>query len=170
MIIYFDSSALIKSLINEPGSEPVKAFITKMTVNHSAGVIFSTASITYAEVMAALAAMRRGKEITQSQFERAVREFKEKWNGFSLSPQTDSLTLKAGSLGLDYKLKGCDAYQIAAALEVKADLLVSSDNDLNTAASKNALPVWNPMTEPIPAIEPNAVGPVSEDNADFDNE
>ncbi len=53
-------------------------------------------------------------------------------------------------LGLNHKIKGCDAFQLACAIESGTDLFVSTDNDLNTAASQNRLAVWNPMTDPIP--------------------
>ena len=59
---------------------------------------------------------------------------------------------KAGEIGLNHKIKGCDAFQLACAIEVKTDIFVSTDNDLNAAASENGLFVWNPMTDPISAV------------------
>jgi hypothetical protein len=53
---------------------------------------------------------------------------------------------------LNHKIKGCDAFQLASALEVETDIFISTDNDLNVAASENGLFVWNPMTEPMPKI------------------
>ena len=50
------------------------------------------------------------------------------------------------------QLRGYDAVQLAAALEVRLQvpllILVSGDGDLNTAATAEGLPVENPNTYP----------------------
>jgi predicted nucleic acid-binding protein len=66
-------------------------------------------------------------------------------------PEVTSLLIdKAGEIGLKHKIKGCDAFQLASALEAETDIFISTDNDLNVAALEHELFVWNPMTEPIP--------------------
>jgi predicted nucleic acid-binding protein len=65
---------------------------------------------------------------------------------------TVSLIDKAGEIGLNHKIKGCDAFQLACAVESESTLFISTDNDLNTAAVQKGLSVWNPMTDPIPTM------------------
>ena len=71
---------------------------------------------------------------------------------FHIPAVTISLIDRSGELGLNHKIKGCDAFQLASAIEVNTDLFISTDNDLNTAASENGLDIWNPMSEPTPKI------------------
>ena len=150
ILIYIDSSALVKMFVDEPGSLEIKRFATEHFSGEAVCVV--TAVITKAEVMAALAAMRRGKHLTQQKFEKAVADFRMQWKSFYIPPVSASLIDEAGELGLNYKLKGCDAFQLASALDVKTDLLISTDNDLNAAASETGLSYWNSMTQPIPSI------------------
>jgi predicted nucleic acid-binding protein len=73
MIIYFDSSALVKSVVDEEGSPQVKRFLSECLVSEE--IDFVTSAITKAEVMAALSAMRRGKHLTEKKFRKAIAGF-----------------------------------------------------------------------------------------------
>lgn len=150
MIVYVDSSALVKLFVDEPGSLEIKQFTIENFLRGD--VIFVTSAVTKAEIMAALAAIRRGRHLTQRKFEKAVADFRGQWKTFHIPAVTISLIDRSGELGLNHKIKGCDAFQLASALEVNADLFVSTDVDLNAAASENGVEVWNPMTEPIPKM------------------
>lgn len=118
-------------------------------------VDFVTAAVTKAEIMAGLSAIRRGRHITQREFNEAVANFREQWQIFSIADVTVALIDRAGEIGLNYKIKGCDAFQLASALESEADLLISTDSDLNAAAKESGLIVWNPMTESQPKQNDN---------------
>ncbi len=148
MRIYFDSSALVKLVVDEEGSPEVRKFVST-ALNDKA---FITSAVTKAEVMAAIAAMRRGRHLTQRGFQKAVEDFRLRWRAFNVPEVTISLIDKAGEIGVGHKIKGCDAFQLASALEAEANLFVSCDDDLNTAASESGLFVWNPMVEIIPEI------------------
>ncbi len=150
MIIYFDSSALVKSVVDEEGSPQVKRFLSECLVSEE--IDFVTSAITKAEVMAALSAMRRGKHLTEKKFRKAIAGFEVRWEIFSVPEVTVSLIDKAGEIGLNHKIKGCDAFQLACAVESESTLFISTDNDLNTAAVQKGLSVWNPMTDPIPTM------------------
>jgi mRNA-degrading endonuclease RelE of RelBE toxin-antitoxin system len=41
---------------------------------------------------------------------------------------------------LNHKIKGCDAFQLASALEIETDIFISTDNDLNTAKLNKGYP------------------------------
>lgn len=147
-IVYIDSSALIKVFVEEEGSPEINQYMTEVVTGGN--VCFMTAAVTKAEVMAGLSAIRRGRHITKRQFEKAVANFRDQWNIFSIPDVTITLIDRAGEIGLNYKIKGCDAFQLASALEGDADLIISTDNDLNMAAKDHQLSVWNPMNEPQP--------------------
>lgn len=153
MTIYVDSSALVKMFVDEPGSPEIRQFVSDLVSKED--TTFVTSAITKAEIMAALAAIRRGKHLTQRKFEKAVADFREQWKVFSVPEVTVSMIDRAGEIGLNHKIKGCDAFQLASALEVEADVFISTDNDLNAAASEYGLSVWNPMIEPIPDVNGN---------------
>ncbi len=133
MIIYFDSSALVKSVVDEEGSPQVKRFLSECLVSEE--IDFVTSAITKAEVMAALSAMRRGKHLTEKKFRKAIAGFEVRWEIFSVPEVTVSLIV-----------------QLACAVESESTLFISTDNDLNTAAVQKGLSVWNPMTDPIPTM------------------
>jgi predicted nucleic acid-binding protein len=78
--------------------------------------------------------------------------FEKRFRVFSIVEVLPSLIHTSGEIARDYKIKGCDAFQVASALIDEADLIVSTDQDLNEAAKANDLRVWNPMREPIPHI------------------
>jgi predicted nucleic acid-binding protein len=110
VIIYFDASALIKSLIEEPGSVSINNFLLEIKA-HQGTVIFATSAVTKAEIMAALSAIRRGRYLTQKRFENAVADFKIRWKAFFIPQVTSLLIDQAGEIGLKHKIKGCDAFQ-----------------------------------------------------------
>lgn len=70
MRIYFDTSALVKAFVHEPGSDEVKTFIAQTFPRND--VVFSTAVITKAEVGTALAAMRRNRELSAPKYQQAI--------------------------------------------------------------------------------------------------
>jgi predicted nucleic acid-binding protein len=150
MNIFIDSSALVKVFVKEPGTLVIQPFVTEALANPA--VILTTSAVTKAEMMAAFAALRRGRHLVQRKFEEAVAEFRERWQEFFVPEVTAALIDRSGEIGLNQKLKGADAFQLASALEVETDLFISTDNDLNTAAEDHGLTVWNPMTEPQPKI------------------
>jgi predicted nucleic acid-binding protein len=150
MRIYFDTSALVKDFVDEPGSLEVKSFFKEAVLQEE--IDFSTSSVTKAEVHAAFSAMRRNRELTQPKYEETLQRFEKRFRVFSIVEVLPSLIHTSGEIARDYKIKGCDAFQVASALIDEADLIVSTDQDLNEAAKANDLRVWNPMREPIPHI------------------
>ena len=145
MNIFIDSSALVKVFVNEPGTSIIQPFIIDAFANSD--VLLMTSAVTNAEMMAAFAALRRGRNLSQRQFEETVTRFRERWQEFSIPEVTSSLIDRSGEIGLQHKLKGADAFQLASALEAETELFISTDNDLNAAATAQGLTVWNPMLE-----------------------
>lgn len=72
--------------------------------------------ITKAEVVTALAAMRRNRELTGPKYQQAVEDFKERWKSFDVAEATPQVIEAAFEVGASYKIKGCDAFHVGSAL------------------------------------------------------
>jgi uncharacterized protein len=94
LILFCDTSALLKLFIDEQGSESMIKARTS-----SAGI--AVCRITWAESMAAFAQAR-------SMFEQA-------WPGFAIADVTQPLVEKAGVFAEAFGLRGFDSVQLAAA-------------------------------------------------------
>lgn len=109
MILYLDTSALVKLYIEEAGSTAVAT-----VVERAAAV--ATARITYAEARAAFARHTQAGGLTPVELRHVVRHLDEEWGQYSLVEVTDAVVHRAGALAERHKLRGYDAVQIAAAL------------------------------------------------------
>ncbi len=136
MILYLDTSALVKLYIEEQGSTAVAK-----AVGRAAAAV--TARITYAEARAAFARHTRAGGLTSSELRRVVRQFDEEWGQYSLVEVTDAVVRRAGGFAERHKLRGYDAVQLAAAVDVQlagGDVEFSSfDAALNRAARRERL-------------------------------
>ena len=109
MILYLDTSALVKHYIQEDGSEEISSLIEKAD-------IAGTVSVAYAEMASALSKSVRMGWVEQKGAEGAWFDFKEQWRAFTRINITNSLLEKAGQLAWEYELRGYDAVHLAAAL------------------------------------------------------
>lgn len=150
---FFDSSACVKRFSIETGSKWVIA-----QMRPSAGNLIFVARITGAETIAALARKRKGNRLTAAEAAKAIarfsRHFADALNKITI---TDQLINAAMSCADKHELRGYDAVQLAAALEVEKRIkitgglsliFVSADNDLNNAATAEGLRVENPNNYP----------------------
>jgi hypothetical protein len=142
MIIFLDTSAWIKYFLAEEGTSSVQQFLQNVLVEENNRMVASP--ITYPEVMATLKRALLGQRITQVEMETIIQLFEAQWQSIQVVTVTTSLVYLAGQLAKDYALRGCDAFQLATALESSCDLFVSSDKELNRAASQCEIMVWNP--------------------------
>ncbi|MFT5433178.1 MAG: putative nucleic acid-binding protein [Myxococcota bacterium] len=137
MTVYVDSSALVKLLIVEPGSEAAAE------IWRSADLPVA-ARIEYAEVRAALASAARGGRITKTQLRAAKADFEALWMDFQIVEITKELTKLGGELAEAEGLRGYDAIHLAAAITAEADVLATADVQLFEAAARQGLHVTNP--------------------------
>ena len=150
MKIFFDSSALCKYFIVEEGTPEIQKFMADASGKQ--GIFLSVSAVTYAEIMATLRRARHENRIADSDFMGVVEDFRQQWRKLHVANVGPAVIERSGILGLNYTLKGCDAFQLASALVVGADLFVSSDDDLNNAADQTGMTVWNPVTDIVPQI------------------
>ena len=108
MILYLDTSALVKLFFHEPGSKRVIDLVGKAD-----SVV--TSQVAYAECCSALARRKRDKRLTEEEFEAAKTQLDEVW------PQMNTILvneLKAGELAIKHVIRGFDAIHLAAAVEL----------------------------------------------------
>lgn len=128
---YFDSSALVKLLIAEPGSAIA---VRQWEAANSPTCV--TVGLT--EVAAALASAARGGRINVRRHNDARRELDSMWTHISRPIPDDELASKAANLALVHGLRGYDAVHLAAAIAT-SDLFVAADQSLLAAARAEGL-------------------------------
>lgn len=150
MVVYFfDSSALVKRYMDEPGSEWVRWALSQSP-------FAAIAEITIVEVVAALARRWRMGEIAAKEYRFAKDVFLKDVQGHSVFPANRSTIEQATALIDRHPLCAYDALQLATALQL-ADALrsegfsltfVSADERLCAAAEQEGLPTVNPNRLP----------------------
>jgi uncharacterized protein len=147
MILYLDSSALVKRYVREVGSLQVEELIARSDVV-GAGLV------SRAEVAAALArAVRRGM-LRRDQAEAALLAFRAQWPRLARVQITEPLLVRADALAWDYGLRGYDAIHLAAALFWQETLrvpvtLATFDRELWQAGLAAGLAVWPASLDPL---------------------
>ncbi len=136
MILYLDTSAAVKLYVEEEGTPTVVA-----RVGDAEAV--ATVRVTYAEARAALARYRREGGLTPVGLRRAVSELDRQWGMYNVVDVNDPLVRRAGALAERHSLRGYDAVQLAAALDLRgagaAVEFLSFDARLNRAARRERL-------------------------------
>ena len=132
MILFCDTSALLKLFIDELGSE-------SMVEARSSSEGIAVCRITWAESMAAFAQRTRFKGASQSGLDQARSMFERAWPDFVIADVTQPLVEKAGMYAEAFALRGHDSVQLAAAhnLHQQLDLPMTFacfDRRLNQAA------------------------------------
>ena len=137
MITFVDTSAFVKLVVSEPGSDRV-------------GQLWDAASVVvaarplYVEARAALAAASRGGRLVGANSTRARRNLDDLWGQLAVVEVTGELVEQASDLADRRALRGYDAVHLAAALRAGAQLFVVADRRLAEAASLEGLPVADP--------------------------
>lgn len=113
MILYLDTSALVKLYAVEEGRETVERAVEE------AGRI-STSAVAYAEGRAALARKLREGVFSEEEHREAVAALDEDWRTLEVLSVTENVARFAGDLAERHALRGFDAVHLASALLVRA--------------------------------------------------
>lgn len=137
MILYLDSSHIVKLCVEEPGSADVEALVA--SVDDTAA-----SRIAYAEVRSALARKRREGGIPDEKYANTVAAFRVEWRHMLVQEVTQQVVELAGALCETHKLRGMDAIHLASAklLAAESELPVrvsTSDPRLHVAAKAEGL-------------------------------
>lgn len=149
MICYFDTSAVVPLIIEEPST----ARCVRMWNDSSRAV---SARFLYPEARAALAKARRMGRVTTSQLTASVEELD------AIIPEIDHIEIaaglarRAGELADTHDLRGYDAIHLAAAIDVADDdlVLVTGDADLAAAAISAGIAVAITADPPASLVDP----------------
>lgn len=118
MILYCDTSALIKLVVEEEGSSQI------VEAANSAETI-AVCRIAWAEAMAALAQRSRIRGANQSELQLARQAFINGWDDYAIVEVTQQLVEKAGTYADGFALRGYDSVQLAAAHTLQMELSMS---------------------------------------------
>ena len=149
MAAYFlDTSTVVKRYIQEVGTTWVQALAAP-----TAGNDLFLARITLAETVAAVTRRERGGQIAVQDAATALADFQYDFaHQYLIVEISVALIARAATLARNHALRGYDAVQLAAALEVHSQVpsltFLSADAGLNTAASAEGLLVDNPNNHP----------------------
>lgn len=133
-IVYFDSSAFVKLVVEEDGSELAAALWDGCDAAVSA-------RLAYPEVRAALAAAGRAHRLDIEDQRCAEATWDEFWAATRAVELTEPITMHAGELAGVHALRGADAVHLASVLAIGAadTLFAAWDKQLRSGAESAGL-------------------------------
>lgn len=139
MILYCDSSALVKKYIKEDGSQKVCDLILKAEF-----VVVSM--VGYAEIFSAVYRKRHAREISPNLFLNIQKAFEEDWQAFVKVHVNTEVNQLVKKLLSHFPLRGFDAIHIASAIFIQHELkqnihFLSFDVKQNEAAEMQKLKI-----------------------------
>jgi predicted nucleic acid-binding protein len=148
MILYLDTSALVKKYFQERFSDHI------LSLWKQAGEVI-TSTVAYAETLAAFHRKKREADFSADAFRIAVEAFKLDWKGFFKVEVTEDLNEIIDRVLGRHPLRGFDAIHLASSLLVREylheDLLFSCfDQRLTQAAADEGLNTF-PPADKIPS-------------------
>jgi len=137
VILYLDTSSLLKLYFQEEGTAAVAALTAR------ARTVLSSI-IGYVETRSGLVRGRRGGRLTDGEYATAVRAFERDWGTYVVSEVTGALAGEAAGFAEKYFLRGLDAIHLASAVTMQRELgqavtFSAADNRLRSAASAEGL-------------------------------
>jgi len=128
-LVYFDASAFVKLLAEEPGSD----LAAQLWDGCDAAV---ASRLAYPEVRAALAAAARNHDLSEDELGGAEQAWEEYWAASRPVELTAGVERHAGQLACQHALRGADAVHLASALAIgDPDLVIAVwDRRLHTGA------------------------------------
>jgi predicted nucleic acid-binding protein len=135
VILYCDTSALVKLYVREQGSEEFRRIWESSKRR-------ATANIAFAEGMAAFGRRWRCGDIESDQHDGVRKRFQDDFTSMIRVPQSDEVNRRIAELVLRHPLRGFDAIHLASAVLLsegvnKPLLFACYDEALNRAAREN---------------------------------
>jgi hypothetical protein len=143
-LVYFDSSALVKLVVDEEGSD----LAAELWDACDAAL---ASRLAYPEVRAALAAACRNHDLTEQDLDTAEQAWEQYWASVRPVELTAAVEQHAGQLARTHALRGADAVHLASALALAdPDLIIAVwDRRLHAGAIRTQLqvaPAYMPAT------------------------
>jgi predicted nucleic acid-binding protein len=133
LIVYLDTSNLVKLYVHEEGSDEVRALLDRAAVA-------ATSVIAYAEAGSAFARRCRDRSLTPAEHEKIKAAFDFDWPHLLTLDVTRELAQLAGEIADSHALRGFDGLHLACYLTLQAQVpdqvveFSSFDDALNAAA------------------------------------
>jgi predicted nucleic acid-binding protein len=145
MILYLDTSALVKRYFREPFSDEVVSYWK------GASEIFIS-SIAYAEALASFYRKKREVDLKKEGFRKIMEAFRLDWRSFIRIEVNDGLNEYLERTIEKYPLRGFDAIHLASAVLVREGLnedilFVCFDQVLSRAAQKDGFDTFPKISE-----------------------
>jgi predicted nucleic acid-binding protein len=135
LILYLDTSSLVKLYVEEEGSDEIRALVDQAD-------IVSTSVVAYPESYSAFARQQREGGLTIEEYQRAKADLARDWPTFLKIDVTEPLYRHAGELAGLHALRGFDSLHLASYLALisakpsRAVRFSSFDGRLNKAAGQ----------------------------------
>ena len=111
MILYLDTSALVKKYFKEKNSsELIKAWRSSFGI--------ATSAVAYAELLAAVYRKASETRVRKTHIESVVRQFQEDWSSFIIVEVDNRLNETIYKVIANHGLRGFDAIHLASALTI----------------------------------------------------
>jgi predicted nucleic acid-binding protein len=107
VIVYLDTSNLVKLYVDEPDAAVIQQLVRDAT-------LVATSVVAYAEVRATFARRRRDRLMTPAEVKAAVHQLDADWPRFLAIGLGDDLARAAGQLADAHGVRGCDAVHLAS--------------------------------------------------------
>jgi uncharacterized protein len=135
-VVYFDSSALVKLLVEEAGTD----LAAELWDGCDAAL---SSRLAYPEVRAALAAAGRNRDLDPAGQDAAENAWEEYWSATRPVELTPAVEQNAGQLAARHALRGADAVHLASALAASQPglILAAWDRRLRDGAKAAGLAV-----------------------------
>lgn len=136
MILYLDTSSLVKLYVQEPGSQQVQKLVARAE-------LVATSVVAYAEARAALARRCREGGLTPAEYRRARAALDADWPRILTLEVSEPVARSAGNLAEREKLRGFDALHLASYLTVAEEFpgevvrFSAADEALTRAAARS---------------------------------
>jgi len=134
MILYLETSNLVKLYVREADSGEIYSLVSKAEA-------VAASIVAYAEARAAFARKFREKGITEDDHKRIKKDLDSDWEKLFVIKLTDVLVKSAGDLAEKCSLRGFDAIHLVSALELQkalSDPVVFSSSDAKLRESARA--------------------------------
>ena len=141
MIVYFDTSALVKRYLREDDSDKVIALLNE--TDH----IFGSLVVTQVEMSATFQKAIRMDIATSKMAMEIWHDFLDHWQSFTRLEVSLMTIERASSIAWEYGLRGYDSLHLASALHWQKSLgmqitFATFDHDLWQASQKTGLDAW----------------------------
>jgi predicted nucleic acid-binding protein len=115
MILYLDTSSLVKLYVEENESSEVDDLVKSSEFT-------ATSLVAYPEARAAFARRFREKAFTSNEYNRIKKSFDTDWSRYLILNVTENMIRLAGNLAEKHALRGFDSIHLASALTLRQEL------------------------------------------------